>query len=360
MVRTQQLSKRRAKSQLLFVLVQRPELPFSSKILGIVSAAPKLGITGFLALLVGTLCAPIVLAAENTAIAPGDLVRRAVNNEVASGQVGCHFMFKDLKKTPQSSQIKLLVETQDATAGLLIMQDGRPLSLQEKQAEDARLQSYVQNTQELHKKQKQENEDAEHTERILRALPDAFLYERDGTQEGRDGLGASGDQLLQLNFRPNPDYKPPSHVEQVLTGMYGHLLIDTKQERIAEINGTLQKEVGFGWGILGHLDPGGRFFVQQADVGDHHWEVTHMELSFTGKVLFVKKLNIHSIDTFSDFHPVPDNLTFAQGVELLKKEATENHFDNGAGSQDQQNASQTAQNRRSETKEANKNLCCDR
>jgi hypothetical protein len=46
-----------------------------------------------------------------------------------------------------------------------------------------------------------------------------------------------------------------------------------------------------------------------------------MELAFTGKVLFVKKLNIHSTDSFSDFHTVARDLTFAQGVALLEKEA---------------------------------------
>jgi len=229
---------------------------------------------------------------------------------------------------PQLSQTKLMVETRDATAGLLVMQNGHPLTPQQRREEEARLAAYIRSPQELRRKKKQEKEDSEHTEKILSALPDAFLYQRDGTEPGREGLGAPGDSQIRLNFRPNPSYNPPSHVEQVLTGMSGHLLIDAAQNRIAEIDGVLTKGVEFGWGILGHLDPGGRFVVQQADVGDHQWEVTHMELAFTGKVLFVKKLSIHSNDTFSDFHSVPGNLTFAQGVELLKKEAAEKQSDN--------------------------------
>jgi hypothetical protein len=45
-----------------------------------------------------------------------------------------------------------------------------------------------------------------------------------------------------------------------------------------------------------------------------------MHLSFTGKALFFKKLNIQSDESSSDFRPVPGNLTFAQGIELLKKQ----------------------------------------
>jgi len=311
-----------------------------------------------LAALSSGICVSNALAEDPGKDALVEIVRRAVHNEVASNQSsGMHFRFKDEKHTPQLSQTKLMVETSDATAGLLVMQNGQPLTPQQRHEEEARLSNYAQSPQELRKKKKQEKEDAEHTERILRALPDAFLYQRAGTEPGREGLGAPGDELVRLNFHPNPDYNPPSHVEQVLTGMSGNLLIDTTQNRIAEINGTLSKQVEFGWGILGHLDPGGRFLVQQADVGEHQWEVTHMQLAFTGKVLFVKKISIHSNDTFSDFHPVPGNLTFAQGVELLKKEAAGN-LSGSKAVQAERKSVQSAQNRnRVEAKD--QAVCCN-
>jgi len=255
-------------------------------------------------------------------LSPVELVRQAVNNEIASNrQSNRHFMFKDVKKTGHLNQVKLIVETKDATAGLLIAHDGHPLSSEERKQEEARLQNYLRNPQELNKKRKQEKEDADHTMRILKALPDAFLYEPDGAESGTDSIGRSGHQLIRLKFRPNPAYDPPTRVEQVLTGMEGLLLVDVPEKRIAQINATLQKDVGFGWGILGHLDRGGRFLVQQADIGDRQWEITRMELSMTGKILLVKKLSIQSSDTFSDFHPVPSDLTFAQGIEMLMKEA---------------------------------------
>lgn len=279
-------------------------------------------------LALGTCLLPshLIAAAQNngTQLPPVELVRQAVNNEVGSNNSsGRHFMFKDTKKTAHLNQVKLMVETRDATAGMLIANDGRPLSPQERSQEEARLANYLQNPQELTKKRKQEKEDADHTMRILKALPDAFLYQTDGTEPGTAVVGHPGDELVRLKFRPNPNYDPPTRTEQVLTGMQGYLLIDATEKRLAEINATLVKEVGFGWGILGHLDRGGRFLVEQADVGGHNWEITHMELSFTGKILLLKKLSIQSTDTFTDFRPVPSDLTFAQGVELLKKQASQ-------------------------------------
>jgi hypothetical protein len=124
---------------------------------------------------------------------------------------------------------------------------------------------------------------------------------------------------MRLKFRPDPQYRPPSHVEDVLTGMEGFLLIDPTAKRIARIDGTLFKEVGFGWGILGHLDKGGHFLVEQCDVGDGSWDVSRMVLTFTGKILLFKTLAIKSEEVFSEFKRVPDDTTFARGVEILKQ-----------------------------------------
>jgi len=301
-----------------------------------------------------------VASAKDGAMRPQELVRQAVNNEIGSNSgSGSHFMFKDEKKTAHLSQTKLIVETNEATVGLVIAEDGRPLSPQQRQQEEERLANYARNPEELSKKRKQEKEDAERTERILRALPDAFLYEPDGTEKGTDSSGRPGEDLLRLKFHPNPSYDPPSRVEQVLTEMQGHVLIDATDKRVAEIDGTLQKDVGFGWGILGHLDRGGRFLVQQADIGGHQWEITHMELSFTGKILWLKKLSIHSSDVFSDFRPVPPDLTFAQGVELLKKQAEQNVLGVKAEhSRDKAPSDSTGQ--LNNQAERDQQLCCDR
>jgi hypothetical protein len=299
---------------------------------------------------------------EAPGASPAELVRRAVNNEIAANSgPGVHFMFKDHKQTAHFSQTKLVVETRDATAGMLIAQDDRPLTPQQRQAEEARLENYMHNPEELNKKRKQEKEDADHTTRILRALPDAFLYEPDGAENGSETVGRPGEQLVKLKFHPNPSYVPPTRVEQVLTGMSGHLLIDPKENHVAEIDGTLQKEVGFGWGILGHLDRGGRFLVQQADVSDGHWEVTRMELSFTGKILLFKRLSIKSSDVFTGFHPVPD-LSFAQGVELLKKEVADDASAADPAQQKTRDApGRTPNTSKRQTKDAaQNNICCNR
>jgi hypothetical protein len=252
---------------------------------------------------------------------PAEMVRKSVQNEVKSANDGStRFLFHGIKTTPKGSTTRIYVETKDATAGMVVAYNGNPLTPEQRRDEEARFGRFVTNPEELRKKRQQEKENSENSLRITRALPDAFLYEYAGEEQGSPGMGRPGSTLVKLKFQPNPKYEPPSHVEEILTGMQGYILVDPVHHRIASIDGTLFKEVGFGWGILGHLNRGGRFFVQQQQVDDNLWEISSMTLNFTGKILMFKNLNINSTEVFSGFKRVPPDITFAQALEIIKKE----------------------------------------
>jgi hypothetical protein len=288
-----------------------------------------------IAVVLAIMSACAAFSAAQTPESPVELVRRTVQGEVEASNDAARVMFMDRKETPHGSQSKLMVETRDGMAGMVVATNDKPLTTEQHQAEEARLAGLVSNPEGLKKKQRSEKEDAERITRIVKALPDAFLYERDGTAVGNQEMGKAGAELVRLKFRPNPKYSPPSRVEQVLTGMEGYILIDANQHRIAKIDGTLGKDVGFGWGFLGHLDKGGHFLVEQQEVIQGDWELTRMSLGLTGRVLLFKSLNIKSDEIFSNFRPAPANLSFAQGVELLKKqeaELAENRQNPGTGS----------------------------
>jgi hypothetical protein len=274
--------------------------------------------------IVVTLFATLVFGQQTSAppsrMEPGELLRQTVRNEINSSSDGVRFMFRGTKTTPRVSTTKVYVETKEATAGMILAYNGKPLTPEQRQAEEARIDRFISNPEELRKKQRQEHDDAERTMRIVRAIPDAMLFEYDGEELGAAGVGKAGEPLIRLKFHPNPRYAPPSHTEQVLTGMEGVVLIDAKRCRIAKIDGTLFRDVGFGWGILGHLDKGGHFLVQQQEVANNRWEISRMSLQFTGKILLFKNLAIDSTEVYSDFRQVPSDLTFADAIEMLKKE----------------------------------------
>ena len=249
------------------------------------------------------------------------LVRATVAKEVAAANdTSMKHKFRDYKTSAQGSQTRIYVETREAMAGMTIAYNEKPLTPEQLQGEQGRLAGLVSNPQQLEHKRRQEKEEADHTLSIVRALPDAFLFEYDGTEPGTATLGREGARLVRLKFRPNPSYRPPSHVEDVLVGMKGVLLIDPEAHRIARIDGTLFKEVTFGWGILGHLDKGGHFLVEQQGLGDGSWDVSRMSLKFNGKILLFKTIAMRSDEVFSNFQRVPADTSFAQGVQMLNAE----------------------------------------
>lgn len=259
------------------------------------------------------------IALAQSDMPPAQLIRLTVQNELASDRgTGENFMFCDHKQTQHGSETKALVETHIATAGLVVARNGQALAPAEARAEQVREQRFVTSSSELQAKVHREQEDRDHTIQIMKALPDAFLYEAAGTDAGSNSIGKSGDELIRLNFRPNPKYVPPSRVEQVLTGLQGYVLVDAKEHRIAKIDGTLFRDVEFGWGFLGKLYQGGHFLVEQADVGDGQWELTHMRLAFQGRVLLIKRLAIESDEVFTGFRKVPSTISFAEGLKMLE------------------------------------------
>jgi hypothetical protein len=120
-----------------------------------------------------------------------------------------------------------------------------------------------------------------------------------------------------LAFKPNPDFTPPDREAEVYHGMAGELWIDKDEERMVKLDAHLIADVNFGWGILGRLDKGGSILVEQANVGEHHWETTHMKLSLTGKALIFKTLNFQTTEDASHFEPVPPEMGYQNAIKML-------------------------------------------
>ncbi len=245
-----------------------------------------------------------------------ELVRQVIANEDKAIKENVRFLYRLRTETPKTGAItKEVVETNEGVVARLIAVNDQPPTAEQRQKDDERLQKLASDPQARAAKQKQQKEDEERTTRMVKALPDAFLYEYDGFEPDKNGQ-----PMIRLKFKPNPKYDAPNRELQVYYGMEGAMLIDPSGERLVKIQARLFKGVNFGWGILGHLDPGGRFEVEQSRVGDDRWEVTEMRLRFTGKILLFKSLNINEHETAFDYRRAPENLSFVEGIEFLKKQ----------------------------------------
>jgi len=259
-------------------------------------------------------------SADLTAAAPApadDLVRRALAAELNNARDPKHPMRYMLRKS--SSRListKEIFETKDGAVARLVAINDRPLSPEEEQSEQARLNQLLSDPgRQWHRKQTEDG-DANRVLKVLRILPDAFLYEYAGSETGPSG------KLEKFDFKPNPRFNPPDLETQVLTAMKGQLWIDASQERVTRLEGHLQEDVDFGWGILGRLNKGGWIQLEQADVGDHQWRVVHFQMNMSGRVVFKNKV-FDTVEDQSKFAPVAPGLSYQQAIHELRQPGQE-------------------------------------
>jgi hypothetical protein len=287
----------------------------------------------------GTLAATFILllagaaghAQQKLDIDPLELVRRASRIEIKASDVEYYAMFKDVTQYKDHSTSKEIIRTKDGGLTTTLLINGRPLTAEERKKDNEKLEKFANDPAARRKRRDSNKEDDKRSELMLTSLPDAFLYTYVGTDHG-----PSGEDLVHLKFKPNPSFNPPNHETAVYQGMEGDMIIDRKAMRIAKIDGTLFKDVDFGWGILGRLYKGGKFLVVQRDVGGGHWEEVQETLQFNGKILLVKSMTIWSTETMTDFRPVPADLTTAQALDLLHK-SDDVVAENGGGIKEAQN-----------------------
>ncbi|HET9401984.1 MAG TPA: hypothetical protein VFO34_13635 [Candidatus Acidoferrales bacterium] len=238
------------------------------------------------------------------------LVREMVRAETKA-QLNDHSLwrYREIINRGGRKETRDVVQTQSGTLDRLVAVDGERLDSHQQQKEDQRVHRLATNSNDLAKAKRETSEDAERERRLLQMLPDAFHYQEQGTEDG----------LIHLKFSPNPDFRASTREAMVFHHLTGDLWINSQAKRLARISGTLNSEVKFGGGLLGHLNRGGTFSVRQQDVGNGTWEMTNLDVQMSGKALFFHSITVHQTQECSDFRPVNSGITPEQAAAMLKQ-----------------------------------------
>jgi hypothetical protein len=251
---------------------------------------------------------------------PVALVRRAAANElraiddrVAQGPAPVRFLL--YKEDEKGSTSKEVVQTRDGSVARLVAINGKPLTQEEERSEAARLERLLDQPDLQERRRKREREDAERARKIVHVMPDAFLYKYEGIVSGPNG------PAIRLSFKPKPGFEPPDQETRVAVGIQGELWIDQNQERMVRLDAQLFEDVDFGWGILGRLYKGGSIRIENADVGNHNWQLQRMKLDLTGKALMLKTLTFRITESGTGYESVPKEMSYKDGIRLLQSKA---------------------------------------
>ena len=102
------------------------------------------------------------------------------------------------KSSPRLSSTKEIFETKDGAVARLVAINDRPLSPADEQKEQARLDGLLSDPSRQRHRKQSEDEDTARAMKVLRALPNAFIYQvcrRSGT--GPTGQGGEVQLLAQ-------------------------------------------------------------------------------------------------------------------------------------------------------------------
>jgi len=248
---------------------------------------------------------------EHSQKSANDLARSILQNEIkAETNDHSHWMLKLETEKSGRNEVDEVVETKNGDLKRPTLINGRPLTAEQEHEADEQIRRLVANPSALRRSLKEQNDDAAHSQKMLKILPEALIF-RFGEQKG---------DAVELLFSPNPHFRPPTREAQVFQAMEGSLWVDSKQHRLMELSGRLTREVKFGGGFLGHLNAGGQFHVKQTEVAQGYWEMTLLRVDMKGKALFFKTISVQQNLQRSDFHQVSDNLTLSEAADLLHKQ----------------------------------------
>jgi hypothetical protein len=240
------------------------------------------------------------------------LVREVVYNELHDHEHHGYWRYRIDRHTANGIATEEQVETAEGPVAWVTGGNGQPLNGAARGEEQERLERLITSPQEQARRLRDYNKDEERIGRIVRMLPDAFLYEFDGEENG----------CFRLRFHPNPNYPSYSIEARIFHSMSGVLLVDARYKRLAGLEGNIDRNVDFGFGILGRIYKGGWFKLQRVRVSPTDWKSDLLEVHLNIRALLVTSFARETSETRGGFEPVPPGMSVAQGVALLEGNET--------------------------------------
>jgi hypothetical protein len=247
------------------------------------------------------------------------LVREVVYNELHDHESHGYWRYWVEKHSSKETVIQEQIETPDGPMQIAEMSNGQPLSAEAREQEDQRIEHLLNSPSEQADHRKAYADDEHRIGRILALLPDAFAYEPAQEQI------LEGVRCYHMRFHPNPDYPAHSIESRIFHAMSGDLWISVQSKHLVRLDGRLQENVDFGYGILGRLYKDGWFRLERTNVGrvpggsNGDWKTQRLEVHMSGRAMLFKTIARETSEVRGGFEPVPAGLSLQQAAVLVRK-----------------------------------------
>ena len=241
-----------------------------------------------------------------------DLVRDVIYNELHDRERDSHWEYRSECRSSSENLIREQVETDQGPIFRLLAHDGSPLDPAQQRREDERLAAYIESPGQIARVKHEHQEDENRLAGIMQLLPQAFLFEYQGEPEA---------EVQRIAFQPDPAFTPTGYEARIVHALAGTLTVNVRLKRMIEMRGVLAERVDFGYGLLGHVEKGGRFEIHRREVSPEHWKTDLVDVHVQGKILMLKTVSKDQRETRLDFRPVPRGTTLAEAREILNEAA---------------------------------------
>jgi hypothetical protein len=237
----------------------------------------------------------------------GQLVREVVYNELNDHVAHGYWRYWVESHSPKESLREEFIETAEGPISRIEIINGHPLDAGGRQLEQDRLHRLLNSPAEQARHRQEYNDNEYRVGHIVAMLPDAFLFEYAGEENG----------CYRLRFHPNPNYSAHSIETRIIHDMSGELWVSAKYKRMVRLDGRLDQDVSIGFGILGRLYQGGWFSLQRIQVSSTDWKTERFDMHMNGRAILFKIVTQEFSEIRSGFSPVAARLDLVKGAALL-------------------------------------------
>ena len=236
---------------------------------------------------------------------PKSYVWEAVRAELAASAADHSlWLYYEVDRKPGDGAVQWAAETRMGELDRMLQKDGHPLSLAQQRG---KMDAFIRDTAAQARQRRGGRHDDRQAALMLNMLPNAFLWTITGRRDG----------ATTLHFRPDPGFRPPTWETRVFAAMEGDMVVDDTHFRIESLKGRMIRQVKFGWGVFGEIEPGGTFDVERRQIGKGIWQITETHVHIQGHALIFKNISEQEDDVKSRFQELPANIDFRDAEEKL-------------------------------------------
>ena len=239
------------------------------------------------------------------------IVNQMLQAETAAWISRQHFIYKNEERSNRTNGRlwdELVVEIPDGSMQRLISEDGKPLSGNQRIAEDQRIKYLANHPGEFRRKAQRRKEDEARMPELLREIPNIFLFR---------SLDSVGD-YTRIAFQPNPSFHEESYQDRVVHAMAGVLIIHKPDMRLSELDAHLEHKVEFGFGILGVLRDKTNISLARREVSAGQWTTTKLRFHLDGSILLLKTISRDLDSSRHGFKQVAHDLNVAEAASIVR------------------------------------------